>query len=82
MIYWRCDEGSGLVLTDITDNKNNGTMVGNDGGDEFAFWGKELERGEPLDNEDKWGKESQLGGAINFTGNTDIKLTMQRNQRL
>jgi hypothetical protein len=33
-MYWRCDEGKGDTLMDVTDNEMNGDMAGSEWSDE------------------------------------------------
>ena len=53
------DEGKGLEIHDITDNEINLTLK-----DESQWREETLENGDPIDFEDKWGKENQPNYAI------------------
>ena len=53
--YWRMDEGEGLQIADVTDNKMN-CVFESDKGAEAAWSSEPLETNDPMDIEDKWGK--------------------------
>lgn len=48
IVYYRCDDGKGTTVEDLSDYLNNGTNEG-------ESW-SELDN-EPMELEDKWGKK-------------------------
>lgn len=59
VLYWRCDEGKGIVINDMTDNDLNCNLASED------QWSEDpLEDGEPLDYEDKWGKTNTASYSV------------------
>jgi len=58
--YWRCDEGRGTTVADMSDNETSAVVVN-------CEW-EILEDGVPLDFEDKWGKVNSASYAVELDG--------------
>lgn len=53
ILYWRCDEGKGTLISDMSDNESHCHIQS------ASQWSEEpLDDGNPLDYEDKWGKNN------------------------
>lgn len=61
--YWRCDEGRGTTVADMSDNEANAVV----GSCEWEL----LEDGAPLEYEDKWGKVNTASYGVELDGYTD-----------
>ena len=73
-IYWRFDEGKGLILNDLSDYEINGVLECEGEHDNDEIWIM-LDDGDPLELEDKWGKKcpTQYGIDLNIVNLKNTK---------
>ena len=64
-MFW-CDEGSGTILYDISENKNQIKFYkeGKKLDDDSDIWSEQLSSGIPMDIEDEWGNWLPFNWAI------------------
>eukprot|EP00828_Plagiopyla_frontata_P002510 TRINITY_DN10406_c0_g2_i2.p1 TRINITY_DN10406_c0_g2~~TRINITY_DN10406_c0_g2_i2.p1 ORF type:complete len:700 (-),score=163.21 TRINITY_DN10406_c0_g2_i2:392-2491(-) len=72
ILYWRFDEGKGNTIEDLSNNNNQGVLIG-----ESNIWMK-LDEGDPLEIEDKWGQKCPKQFSLNFTQQEKISLEKKK----
>ena len=79
IILWRFDQGAGAKVMDITNNNVHGNLlkdkalISNEEA-EYIWENGELERNDPLDFEDQWGKESPSNWCLSFFGQESLRV--------